>query len=131
MTRPASVAAAWISETQVRALDLIDRERRRRAADASKALRSGLVGVQLARLDDQPGRFGRAIEDGLQRADDVVAAVEDAQRDHRLAAEERSRKRFVGDAAGIGGNLVGAEAQHRVAAAALQGDALERGAPAR
>ena len=81
------------------------------------------------RLHDDPGRFGRPIEDGLQRAHDVVPAVEDAQRDDRLAAEQRRRKRFVGDAAGVGRNLVRAEAQNRVAAAALQGDALDEPRP--
>ena len=94
--------------------------------DASNAFRSGLGGVELARLDDHPGRVGRPVEERLQRADDVVAAVEDAQRDHRLAAEERGGIRLVGDAAGIGGELVGAEAEHRLAAAALQRELLER-----
>jgi hypothetical protein len=54
-----------------------------------------------------------------------VTPVEDTQRDHRLAAEQRRRIGFVGDAAGIGRNLVGAEAQDRVAAAALKSDAFD------
>ena len=86
--------------------------------------------MQLAGLDDSQAApaAGRG---AAERADDIVAAVEDAERDDRLAAEERGGIGLVGDAAGIGGNLVGAEAEHGFAAAALQRDAARAAARAR
>ena len=90
----------------------------RQRGPASKALRSGLAGVELARLHHEPGRLGRAIENGLQRAHDVVPAVEDAQRDDRLAAEQDAENASSAMRPGSE-ESVRAEAQDRVAATAL------------
>ena len=122
---PASSAAAADERVEARAFDLIGRKRDR-ALRRLERLSERVRRRSARRPRRHPRRVGRPVEERLQRADDVVAAVEDAKRDHRLAAEERGGIRLVGDAAGIGGELVGADAEHRLAAAALQRELLER-----
>ena len=111
---------------EARAFDLIGRKRDGAPSTPRRLFGAGSSAFSSAASTIDPRRLGRPVEQRLQRADDVVAAVEDAKRNHRLAAEERGGIRFVGDAAGLGGELVGADAEHRLAAAALQRKLLER-----
>ena len=54
-----------------------------------------------------------------------MAPVDDAQRQYGLAAEQRGGIRLIGDAAGIGGDLVGGEAGDGIAAAATEAEPLQ------